>query len=217
MYVKNFIVNVNKRLKPFFLEQHINIVNRVTLQSFWYIFTCYTTTYSNNVNRRKRNSASTLMCVELVRSKVSTQFTSTLQYGGICYHTTYASQSILYAYIFQRMLKYLIFTLTVPRRASLVDPFCYCVFRVCLLYAVLSVPCSLLVKCRKRPDVLALLCVMFSCVLFTFPYDVLGQVPVWYLIVSIPDLCLLRYHETALHHDETIYFTTSSEFNAYQM
>ena len=38
MYVKAFIVNVNKRLKPFFLEQHINIVNRVTLQSFWFIF-----------------------------------------------------------------------------------------------------------------------------------------------------------------------------------
>ena len=34
MYVKVFIVNVNKRLKPFFLEQHINIVNRVTLQGF---------------------------------------------------------------------------------------------------------------------------------------------------------------------------------------
>ena len=38
MYVKAFIVIVNKRLKPFFLEQHINIVNRVTLQSFWFIF-----------------------------------------------------------------------------------------------------------------------------------------------------------------------------------
>ena len=38
VYVKAFIVNVNKRLKPFFLEQHINIVNRVTLQSLWFIF-----------------------------------------------------------------------------------------------------------------------------------------------------------------------------------
>ena len=36
MFVKSFMVNVNKRLKPFFLEQHINIVNRVTLQSFWF-------------------------------------------------------------------------------------------------------------------------------------------------------------------------------------
>ena len=35
---QTFIVNINKRLKPFFLEQHINIVNRVTLQSFSFIF-----------------------------------------------------------------------------------------------------------------------------------------------------------------------------------
>ena len=28
MYVKAFIVNVNKRPKPFFLEQHISIVNK---------------------------------------------------------------------------------------------------------------------------------------------------------------------------------------------
>ena len=26
-------------MKPFFLEHHINIVNGVTLQSFWFIFT----------------------------------------------------------------------------------------------------------------------------------------------------------------------------------
>ena len=38
VYVKAFIVNVDKPLKPFFLEQQINIVNRVTLQSFWFIF-----------------------------------------------------------------------------------------------------------------------------------------------------------------------------------
>ena len=37
VYVKAFIVNVNKCVKPFFLEQHYNIVNTVTLQSFWYI------------------------------------------------------------------------------------------------------------------------------------------------------------------------------------
>ena len=35
VYVKAFIINVNKCLNPFFLEQHIDIVNRVTLQSFW--------------------------------------------------------------------------------------------------------------------------------------------------------------------------------------
>ena len=39
VYVKAFIVNVNKCLKPFFLE-HINIVKRVTLQSFWLICSC---------------------------------------------------------------------------------------------------------------------------------------------------------------------------------
>ena len=38
VYVKAFIVNVNKRLKTFFLEQHINIVNRVTVQCFCFIF-----------------------------------------------------------------------------------------------------------------------------------------------------------------------------------
>ena len=43
----------------------------------------------------------------------------------------------------------------------------------------------------KVTDLLALLYVMFSCVFVTFPYGVLGQV--WYLIVSIPDLCLLSY------------------------
>ena len=38
---------------------------------------------------------------------------------------------------------------------------------------------------------LALLCAMFSCVSVTFPYGVLGQV--WYMIVSIPDICLIPY------------------------
>ena len=33
--------------------------------------------------------------------------------------------------------------------------------------------------------------VMFYCVFVTFPYGILGQV--WYLIVSIPDLCSLFY------------------------
>ena len=37
VYDKAFIVNVNKCLKPFFREQHINIVNKVTLQSIWLI------------------------------------------------------------------------------------------------------------------------------------------------------------------------------------
>ena len=37
---------------------------------------------------------------------------------------------------------------------------------------------------------------MLSCVLVTFPYGVLGQV--WYLIESIPDLCLLSYFVMAI-------------------
>ena len=34
MYVTAFIKHVNKRLKPFFLEQHINIVNRSRFKAF---------------------------------------------------------------------------------------------------------------------------------------------------------------------------------------
>ena len=33
--------------------------------------------------------------------------------------------------------------------------------------------------------------VMFNCVFVTFPCGILGQM--WYLIVSIPDLCCLSY------------------------
>ena len=36
-----------------------------------------------------------------------------------------------------------------------------------------------------------LLIVMFNCVFVTFPCGILGQV--WYLIVSIPDLCRISY------------------------
>ena len=64
-------------------------------------------------------------------------------------------------------------------------------FHVCLYYTVLSVPCSIVITCWERADLLALVCVMFSCVFVTFPYGVSGQV--WYLIVSIPDFCLLFY------------------------
>ena len=64
-------------------------------------------------------------------------------------------------------------------------------FRVC--HAFLSVLCSFVVTCWERAGLLALLCVMFSCVFVTFPCGVLGQV--WYLIVSISDLCLLSYFQ----------------------
>ena len=36
-----------------------------------------------------------------------------------------------------------------------------------------------------------LLFVVLNCVVVTFPFGILGQV--WYLIVSIPDLCPLSY------------------------
>ena len=60
-------------------------------------------------------------------------------------------------------------------------------------HTILSVHCNLVVTCWKRTGVLALLYVMFSCVFVTFPCGILGQV--LYLIVSIPDLCLLSYFD----------------------
>ena len=71
------------------------------------------------------------------------------------------------------------------------DAFCYfcCVWD---RHTILSVPRSLLVTaCLEVADLLALLYTMFSCVIDTLTYGVLGQV--WYLIVSIYDLCLLPY------------------------
>ena len=38
-------------------------------------------------------------------------------------------------------------------------------FHVCVCYAVLSVPWSLVITCWEKDDLLALLCVVFSCVL----------------------------------------------------
>ena len=69
--------------------------------------------------------------------------------------------------------------------------FIFLLFHVCLNYAVLSVPCSFVIICWERAGLLALLCVMFSCVFVTFPCGVSGVG--WYLIVSIPDLCLFLY------------------------
>ena len=55
-------------------------------------------------------------------------------------------------------------------------------FHVCLYYTDLSI----VITCWDRTDLLALLCVIFPWVFVTSPYGVSG--PVWYLIVSIPDL-----------------------------
>ena len=70
------------------------------------------------------------------------------------------------------------------------DHICYlcCVF-VC--HTDLSIPCNPVVTCLEMADLLAFLNVMFSCVLVTLPYVILGLV--WSLIVSIPDVCLLPY------------------------
>ena len=55
VYVKALLVNINKfhAWNPFFLEQHINIVNKVTLQTFWFICTCKLDT--NNITSQRTN------------------------------------------------------------------------------------------------------------------------------------------------------------------
>ena len=79
--------------------------------------------------------------------------------------------------------------LTSDMRCFFCQSFLLFVFHVC--HAFLCVHCSLVVTCWVRVNLLALLYVMFSCVFVTFPCGVLGQV--WYLIVSIPDLCLPHF------------------------
>ena len=68
------------------------------------------------------------------------------------------------------------------------DPLCYLCFF--FAFAILS---SLVVTCWQRADLLALLCMVFSCVFVTFLHGDLGQV--CYLIVPIPDLCILHYFD----------------------
>ena len=61
-------------------------------------------------------------------------------------------------------------------------------FLFCLVFAMslcASVYMCFVVTCWERADFLALLCVR------NFPIGILGHV--WYLIVSIPDLCTLTY------------------------
>ena len=69
--------------------------------------------------------------------------------------------------------------------------FCCLLFVVCVCRDFLSVRCVLVVTYYERAGLMALLCVVFCCNFVTFPFGVLGQV--WYLIVSISDLCLLTY------------------------
>ena len=88
------------------------------------------------------------------------------------------------------------YLLTVPRRCFFCGPLLLFTFHVYLCYAALSFPCILVITCWERADLLALLCVMFSCVCVHFPYGVSAKV--WYLIVSIPDLYQLLYSDNNL-------------------
>ena len=60
----------------------------------------------------------------------------------------------------------------------------------CDCHAFTSVHRCLVVNSWERADLLALICDVY-CGFVTFPCGILGQV--WYLIVSIPDLCHLSY------------------------
>ena len=62
----------------------------------------------------------------------------------------------------------------------------------CVSHAFASVHCCRVVTCWERTDLLALFGDVY-CIFVTFPCGILG--PVWYLIVSFPDLCLLSYYE----------------------
>ena len=67
-----------------------------------------------------------------------------------------------------------------------------CVF-FCLVFVrplCASVYLCLVVTCWERADLLALVCGVLLSVCH-FPIGILGQM--WYLIVSIPDLCTLTY------------------------
>ena len=72
---------------------------------------------------------------------------------------------------------------------SFVDHLCYLCLVFCHAFA--SVHCCLVITCWERADLLALVCDFCVFVFVTFPCGILGQV--WYLIVSIPDLCRISY------------------------
>ena len=83
------------------------------------------------------------------------------------------------------------FLLAFPRWCFFCGSFLLSCFTLVLIYTVVSVPCSLVRTRWERAGLLAILRVMFPCVFVTFPYGVLGRV--WFLIVLIPDICLLLY------------------------
>ena len=73
MHVKVFIVNVNKRLKPFFLEQHINIVNRGTLQSFWCNCSCLSYTQIKDCSYNLLHTLSTKLIKNIYSPILTTE------------------------------------------------------------------------------------------------------------------------------------------------
>ena len=66
---------------------------------------------------------------------------------------------------------------------------------LCYLYFLFVMLLRLVVKCLERADLLALVCDVYF-VFVPFPCGILGQV--WYLMVSIPDLCRLSYFDIFL-------------------
>ena len=66
----------------------------------------------------------------------------------------------------------------------------FVLFMSCVFHAFASVYCCLVVTCGEGLTSWFSF-VMFNCVFVTFPRCILGQV--WYLFVSIPDLCRLSY------------------------
>ena len=69
---------------------------------------------------------------------------------------------------------------------------------------MMSVSCSLVVACWERADLLAFLYVMFSCVMS------LAHI-LWYLVVWIPDLCILPYFQP-IFYTKSMYSLTSLIF-----
>ena len=63
--------------------------------------------------------------------------------------------------------------LTTPRRCVFCGSFLLFMFHVYLCNDALSVPCSLVITCWDRADLLALLYVVFSCISVTYPYGVI--------------------------------------------
>ena len=68
-------------------------------------------------------------------------------------------------------------------------------FLSCVSHAYAFVHYCLVVTCWERADLLAIVGDVY-CIFVSFPCGILGQV--WYLTVSLPDLCILSYFKTYL-------------------